>query len=323
LVRAAFISFLLLLSLARVATTQELRLFTVGSGEVNGAYFAAANAICDNLNRDRRGVLRCSPEATPGSIYNLAALRTHQLDFAMVQSDWQRAAFTGTAALASQGAMPELRSVMSLFPEAITIVTRRDSGITSLSDLRGKRVDIGHPASGRRASVMRLIDSLGLRRADFAAMLELPTGAAIQELCAGRIDATVLIVGHPNETVASAMADCDAILVPVSGPDVDAVFGESGDFVTATIPASSYPQMTGDVPTYAVTATLVTREDMANDIVEALVSDTLASLPDLAVRTPLLAGLTPEEMRSRGLTAPLHPGAEAAFTAAAAAKPGG
>ena len=60
----AVVAFLLVL--AAPGAAQDLRLFTVGSGEVGGAYFAAANAICDTVNRARRGVLRCSPEATPG-----------------------------------------------------------------------------------------------------------------------------------------------------------------------------------------------------------------------------------------------------------------
>ena len=85
----------------------------------------------------------------------------------------------------------------------------------------------------------------------------------------------------------------------------------------STIPAGTYPSLTSDVPAFAVTATLVTRSDVDADIVEALVSDTLAALPDLAVRSPLFEGLSPMAMRSRGLTAPLHPGAEAAFSTAA------
>ena len=73
--------------------------------------------------------------------------------------------------------MPELRNVMALFPEAITVLARPGAGIATLADLAGKRVDLGHPASGRRATAMRLIDALGLGPTDFAAQLELPTGA--------------------------------------------------------------------------------------------------------------------------------------------------
>jgi len=52
-------------------------------------------------------------------------------------------------------------------------------------------------------------------------------------------------------------------------------------------------------------------------IVRSLVATALTDLPELAARAPVLAGMTPETMRSEGLTAPLHPGAEAAFDAAA------
>jgi len=198
------------------------------------------------------------------------------------------------------------------------VLARPDAGIVTLADLRGKRIDVGHPASGRRATIMRMIDALGFGPADFAAMLELPTGAAIDELCAGRIDATVLIMGHPNATVARATEDCGAVIVPVRGPQVEAVFGRGSDYVEATIPAVAYPALTADVPSYAVTAIMVTREDIAADLVEALVADTLASLPELAVRAPVLQVLSPELMKSRGLTAPMHPGAVSAFAAPAA-----
>ena len=51
------------------------------------------------------------------------------------------------------------------------------------------------------------------------------------------------------------------------------------------------------MPTYSVMATVVTRADMADDIVEALVASTLETLPALAIRAPVLAGLDPGEMR--------------------------
>jgi TRAP-type uncharacterized transport system substrate-binding protein len=65
------------------------------------------------------------------------------------------------------------------------------------------------------------------------------------------------------------------------------------------------------VQSYAVTATLATRSGVPDKAVAALVSDTLATLPELAITTPILAGLDPAAMRSHGLTAPLHDGAGA------------
>jgi TRAP transporter TAXI family solute receptor len=259
--------------------------------------------------------MRCSPEATPGSLYNLTSLRDGQLDFALTQSDWQEAAYQGTKFFARTGPMSNLRAVMSLYPEAITILARPGAGIERLSDLPGKRVDIGPPASGRRATVMALLTDMGLDRTSFAALLELPTDSHFGELCAGRIDAAILVMGHPNGSVEQVMQRCGAILVPARGSALDAVMEERDDFIPVAIPAGSYPGLASDVPTYSVLATVVTREDIAADIVEAMVSATLDDLDQLAIRAPVLAGLDPMLMRSRGLTVPLHPGALAAFNA--------
>ncbi len=306
-------------ALAAPAGAIDLRLFTLGSGEVGGSYFVSANAICNSVNRAHRGVLRCSPEATPGSLYNLEALRDRQLDLALVQSDWQKSAYEGSDSFASTGPMTDLRSVMSLYPEALTVLARPDAGITRLSDILGKRIDIGPPASGRRATVTRILTALNLRNTDFAALLELPTDSSIDELCAGRVDATILIIGHPNAAVAAAMQRCGALLIPVQGPRVDPIFAETLGIRAGGDPAiQPIPQLTADIPSYAVIATMVTRADIAADIVEALVAATLADLPVLALRAPVLAGLDPKAMRERGLSAPLHPGAQAAFDAFAA-----
>jgi TRAP transporter TAXI family solute receptor len=310
-------------ALAAPAGAIDLRLFTVGSGEVSGSYFAATNAICDSVNRAHRGVLRCSPEATPGTLYNLEALRDHQLDFALVQSDWQKAAYAGTGTFAASGPMTDLRSVMSLYPEALTILARPEAGITRLADLKDKRVDIGPPASGRRATVASILEAIELPETYFAALAELPTGSSIDELCAGRIDASILIVGHPNAAVARALRVCGATLVAVQGPLVDPVFARHPEYVPVVIPQSTYPELTQKVSTYSVIATVVTRADIAPDLVEALVASTLTDLRGIAMRAPVLAGLDPAVMRGRGLSAPVHPGALAAFDAFASgtAKP--
>jgi TRAP-type uncharacterized transport system substrate-binding protein len=84
---------------------ETLRLFTIGAGDVSGGYYASAQAICEVINRAERGRLRCSPDPTQGSIYNLHALRKEQLDFAIVQSDWHRAAFESTGLLAAQDSL--------------------------------------------------------------------------------------------------------------------------------------------------------------------------------------------------------------------------
>jgi TRAP transporter TAXI family solute receptor len=294
-----------------------MQLFTVGSGDIGGSYYAAAGALCANLNRNASGALRCSPEPTSGSLYNLTMLGEGELDFAFAQSDWQQIAYEGGGPLARGAPMTGLRSVMALYPEMITVLARRDAGIAGTADLLGKRIDIGQPGSGRNASLSRLLAALDIDRTDFADLAELPSASALDELCAGRIDASILIVGHPNDTVTRVLTECDVELVPITGPLVTEALTTMGELQPTTIPAGSYPRLESDVQTYAVIATIVTDVHADPAIVRSFVAAALADLPELAARAPVLAGMTPETMRSEGLTAPLHPGAEAAFDAAA------
>lgn len=55
-----------------------------------------------NKGRDKHNI-RCSVESTGGSIYNLNTLRAGELDFGVVQSDWQYHAYNGTSKFSKYG----------------------------------------------------------------------------------------------------------------------------------------------------------------------------------------------------------------------------
>jgi TRAP-type uncharacterized transport system substrate-binding protein len=88
-----------------------------------------------------------------------------------------------------------------------------------------------------------------------------------------------------------------------------------------SIPKDSYSGLLADVPTVEVIATIVTKASTDAAVVEKLVRATLMNLPLLARKAPVLAALVPEAMRKVGLSAPLHPGAKAAYDAILGPKP--
>jgi hypothetical protein len=166
----------------------------------------------------------------------------------------------------------------------------------------------------------RIMESFGLTTDDFAAYAELPAGSAIAEMCSGRIDATVLIIGHPNAGIARALQDCDVVLLPLTGPEIEAFVSGNEDYGRVRIPLPTYPTLSSDIETIAVTATVVTLASADPAAIRVLVTETLSALDQLQEDVPLLAGLTPEAMRQSGLTAPLHPAAAEAFEAWEAAQ---
>lgn len=298
------------------AVAQDAQFFSFGAGDSEGGYYAAASAICDAVNRAGHGTLRCSPESTLGSIYNIAMLSEGELEFAFVQSDWQRAAWQATDRFFGEPPMADLRSVMSLYPETVTILAAPGSQIVSSVDLPGKRVDIGLQGSGRNATVMELLNRLSLGTEVFSEMRELPNDESISALCGGRIDAAIFIVGHPSALIAEALSQCHVRIVPFDGPLIREVLADAPDFRPIRIDAGTYPEMAQSVSSQAVYATVVTLASADADLVQMIVSSLLAARDQIGRQSPLLAGLDPAQMRRAGLTAPLHPGAAAAFDAA-------
>ncbi len=275
------------------ATPEAGRFFTIAGGDIGGNYFAIARAICREINRGPSNGMRCSPEATPGSVYNLSGLRSGELDLAIVQSDWLQSAREGTGRFEGEGNFEGLRGVAELYREAITIVVARDAAIARPGDLVGKRVDIGQPASGRRATVDRIFRALEFDVSRLALMSELSSIAAFDELCAGRLDAVFLVVGHPDANVALALSECGARIIALLGtPQGDAIAG-LGDYLPGTIAAGTYPELTSPVGTLWVTATLVARSDVPDDVV-AEVLDVLGNRQDALRRAaPVLLRRAP------------------------------
>ena len=279
---------------------------------MTGVYYPAGGAICRMVNRSRsQHGMTCAMESTEGSIANIEAMRAGELDMAIVQSDWQFHAYEGDDPFAAAGPYPDLRAVLSLHAEPFTLVARDDSGIRAAADLRGKRVNIGNPGSGQRATTEAVMAANGWTTADFALASELPSDQQAAALAGGRVDAIVFTVGHPSGEIYDAAELTPARLVPITGPAVDRLLADYPYYAKATIPGGLYRGNDGPTPTFGVRATLVTTAAMPDDQVYLVVKSVFENLEELKGHHPALANLDRREMARAALTAPLHPGRRA------------
>lgn len=298
------------------STAQEAQLVRLGTASLAGTYFPVGVAICRLVNEDRREHgIRCAAQPSAGSVANIHALRAGEIDLALVQSDIQAAALEGNGPFAEDGPFADLRAVLSLYPEALTVVARTDTGITGLDDLPGHRLSHGPEGSGQRATFDALAAALNWTPEDFAETLELSPTDQAEALCDDRIDAFVIAIGHPAPTVQEAANGCDVRILPVTGPAVTELVASAPYFAEAEIPGGIYRGTRAAIPSFGVRATLVTRADVPDAVIETVVGDSLGKLPALRALDPVLAELDAAEMTEAGRTAPLHPGAAAGIEA--------
>ncbi|MGR2768513.1 TAXI family TRAP transporter solute-binding subunit [Photobacterium ganghwense] len=284
---------------------------TIGTGSVTGVYYPTGGAICKLVNAERKvHNVRCSVESTGGSIYNVNTMRAGELDFGVVQSDWQYHGYNGTSQFAEQGPYKKMRAVFSLHTEPFNIIARTDAGINSVEDLKGKRVNIGNPGSGDRATMGVVMDAMGWTNADFKLVSELKGSERSQALCDNKIDAFVYVVGHPNGSIKEATTSCDAKLVSATGPAIDKIVAGNPYYAKSTVPGGMYKGTDQDVHSFGVAATLVSSTDVPDEVVYAVVKSVFENFDTFKRLHPAFANLKPENMVKDGLSIPLHPGAE-------------
>lgn len=288
----------------------EQRFVTIGTGGVTGVYYPAGGAICRLVNMDRKEHgIRCSVESTGGSVYNLNAIRQGELDLAVAQSDWQYHAYNGTSTFEENGANKDLRAVFSLHPEPFTVVASKGSNIQSFEDLEGKRVSVGNPGSGQRATAEVLMEQMGWGLDKFSLAAELKAAEQSQALCDGNIDAFFYTVGHPSGAIKEATTSCDSVLVNVDNEATQALVEDNPYYRVATIPGGMYRGNDEDVTTFGVAATFVTSSSVPDDVVYEVVKAVFENFDSFKRLHPAFANLQKEEMVSDALSAPLHPGA--------------
>lgn len=294
--------------MAPAAQAEEF--ITIGTGGVTGVYYPTGGAICRLVNKGRKDHgIRCSVESTGGSVYNVETIKAGELEFGVAQSDIQYNAYNGVVQFEGD-AFEGLRAVFSVHPEPFTVVARADAGISSFEDLKGKRVNIGNPGSGQRATMEVLMEKMGWTAGDFALASELKAAEQSAALCDNQIDAMVYTVGHPSGSIQEATTACDSVLVEVSGDAVTALVDEFPFYSVATIPGGMYRGNDNDVTTFGVRATLVSSDAVSEDAVYALTAAVFDNFEDFKGLHPAFANLTPEEMATQAISAPLHAGAE-------------
>ncbi|MEM7440723.1 MAG: TAXI family TRAP transporter solute-binding subunit [Pseudomonadota bacterium] len=303
----------LLGAMAAASMTSAQQFISIGTGGVTGVYYPTGGAICRLVNKSRKEHgIRCAVESTGGSVYNINTIKAGELEFGVAQSDWQHHAYNGTSKF-SDNPFPNIRAVMSVHPEPFTLIVRGDSGITSFADLKGKRVNVGNPGSGQRATMEVVMDAFGIGMGDLALATEYKGSEMAKQLCDGNIDAMIYTIGHPAAAIKEATTTCDARLVSVTGAPIDKLVADNPFYRIATIPGGMYKGTDGDTTTFGVGATFVTSADVPEEVVYVVAKAVMENIEDFKGLHPAFANLDPAQMVADGLSAPLHDGAAKAY----------
>ncbi|WGF86828.1 TAXI family TRAP transporter solute-binding subunit [Marinivivus vitaminiproducens] len=309
------------LAVGSAALAQQPVFFRIGTGGVSGTYYPIGGVIA-NVISNPPGSRDCAVggscgvpglaavvQSSAGSVENIEGIADGSLESGFAQADVAYWAYSGTGLFQDRPAMGDLRVLANLYRETVHVVARRDAGIASIDDLRGKRVSLDEEGSGTLADARILLAAFGLNESDLQVVPAAPD-EAIDLMTSGELDAFVLIAGYPASSVAELARNQELTLVPITGPVADRLVGDYPFFQKDVIPSDVYAGA-GATPTLSVGAQWLVDarlpDDLGYALVEALWHPSNRKLLDNS--HPRARDIRPERALE-GLAIPLHPGAE-------------
>lgn len=288
----------------------EKRQLTLATGGTAGTYYPLGTAMAKIMTHYVEGV-QATAVTSDGSVANAKWIGSKEADLALLQNDIAFYAQQGMQ-MFEQQPVKNIRGIATLYPEIVQIVTLKEYGITSLSDLRGKKVGVGAPGSGTAVHILNIFEAAGLNGANVDIQyLDFQECAAA--LKSKTIHAGCIVAGIPTSAIIDVASVEDITIVEVPGEIYNKLKDNNPFYVSASIPAGTYAGVDKDVSTIAVRAMLATRADLPEDLVYAVTRAIFAHTDKLAAAHERGRDISLETARD-GMSIAIHPGARRFFT---------
>jgi len=235
--------------------------------------------LMTNKNRNT-STARCNTVSTKGSVYNINAIISGKFNFGIAQNDIIFQAYNGIEKF-KNNKKKNLRSVMKIYEEPLTLIVTKESNIQTLEQIKGKRINIGVQGSGTRVIVDRLLSLNSL--IDTINISELNTKQTMKAMQNGTIDGFFIVTGHPNPGIKllALKTKIDIVNIDTNNfPPLNILLKQNPYYSATTINEGTYSGVIGTRETFGVSAILITNKNTNDTLVTSLIDSILKDFED-------------------------------------------
>ncbi len=275
------------------------------TGGTSGVYYPLGVGL-SKIYADNMKDVRTQVQSTKASVENLNLLQQGKGELALALGDSVKLAWEGDEDAGFKTKLDKLRGIAAVYPNYIQIVAAKESGITSLADLKGKSLSVGAAKSGTELNARAIFTAAGMSYDDLGKTEYLPFAESVELIKNRQLDATLQSAGLG---VASLKDLSTSVAVNLVSVPADIVEKLGAPYIAETIPAGTYEGQDADVPTVAVVNFLVTHADVSDETAYQMTKLMFENLPTLEAAHTAAASIKLENAL-QGMPVPLHPGAE-------------
>jgi uncharacterized protein len=294
------------------ASAQEKYSLSIATGGTGGVYYPLGGGMANILSKYVPG-MQATAEVTGGSVDNLKLIATGKPYIAFSMADAGQDAYRGEDKF--KGTKVPLRTLMILYPNRMHVVTIEGTGITKMSDLKGKRVSTGSPGSATEVMAFRVIEAAGLDKDRDMTRERLGVAESVNAIKDRKIDAFFWVGGLPTAAVTD-LANTPGIKIKMidHANAVAAMNRKYGQlYVEDVIPKSTYKGMDTDNKQATVWNILVSNENLSNQTAYNIVKTIFDHRDDLIAVHKEAENFKLEYQKAAASPIPFHPGAAKYF----------
>jgi len=256
---------------------KEVVRISLATGGTGGTYYPVGSGIASLLTKNVEG-LEVTAESTGASVANLKMIADGQIEMILAASNTSLGGYSGSEPF--EAPIDNIRGLTALYPETFQFVVLDASGLTTIDELKGKRVAVGAPGSGTERTAKMVLEAHGITYDDIDAQF-LGFGEAITALKDRLIDCAIVGSGIPTSSVVDASATLDINLLAVNKEKTDELMSDAIYFRYETIPEGTYNGVDHDTLTVASPALMVASEEMDEELAYQITKTLYENIEDL------------------------------------------
>ena len=276
----------------------------MATGGTTGTYYAFSGTVSQILSENISN-LSFDVQSTGASKANIYLVADGEADIAIVQNDVMYYADKGIDLFDGE-AISGFSAMAGCYAEVCQIVSK--SNITSIADLKGKRVSVGDIGSGCEFNARQILEAYGITFDDIV-VHNLSFNDSATALKDDKIDAFFCVAGAPTTAIVELATSNDIKLLEIDDDHAAKLIEQYPFYTKYGVPGGSYKGVDSDVQTVAVVATYIVSDDLDEDLVYKMTKALFEHADDIATGHAKGSELDPEYSVS-GISVKLHPGAE-------------
>jgi TRAP transporter TAXI family solute receptor len=238
------------------------------TGGTSGTYYPLGGAIA-NVWNDKIAGINVTIQPAGASVENINRVASGEVDLVLAMNNIADQAFKGEGD-SFPNALTNFKAIGVVYPEVMHVITTKNSGINSIADLQGKKINPGPPGSGTYVTAMEILKAFNV---DDYSSSPGSFSDAVAGLQDGNIDAAFAVVSFPSSAVVEIATARDVKILEITGDEL-AKLQESIPFAAPfTVTGGEYNGQDEDAQTIALQAVLYAKDTLDAELVYNLTKE--------------------------------------------------